>query len=106
VDDDGTDILKDEDGAPGNLGSHVLDKHFAGGDDAGDISDEFLAILAGCAGGGIVDTDAVVVADAGGLGDGALDIFDGGGWADGEGCREILDGFLGSYRVKVSGFRS
>lgn len=106
MDDDGIDIFKDEDGVLGNLGFYVFDKYFVGGDDVGDISDEFFVIFVGCVGGGIVDIDVVVVVDVGGLGDGVFDIFDGGGWVDGEGCREIFDGFFGSYRVKVSGFCS
>jgi hypothetical protein len=77
------------------LWSHVLDEDLAGGDDAGDVGKELIAVLEGRAGGGVVDADTVVIAGAGCLGDGTLDVLDGRSWADRKGSRKILDGFLG-----------
>lgn len=95
MDDDRTEVLEDEDCTPRHLWSHVLDEDLAGRDDAGDVGKEFIAVLEGRAGGGVVDADTVVVASAGCLSDGTLDVLDSRGWAYRKGSRKILDRLLG-----------
>lgn len=76
--------------------THILDEGLAGGDDGGLIGDAGLAVLEGLPGGGVVEADPVVVADAGRLGNHDLDILDGGVGAELDGSRELLDGLLRS----------
>lgn len=58
--------------------TEVLDQDLASGNHGWLVGDAGLAVLEGLLGGGVVDTDAVVVAQANGPGDEGLDILDGG----------------------------
>lgn len=102
LDDQGSEILENEDSAPGNLQAHVLDEDLAGRDDGRNVRNELIAVLESRLGRRVVHANAVVVAVAGSLGDGDLDIVDGRAGADGKGGGETLDGPLGSYRFSIS----
>ena len=122
VDEEGAEVLDDEDGPPGDLvacismlasdtkhqisntppsrmprrRTQVLDEDLASRNDALRINDASLAVLQRFLGGWVVDTDPVVVAEARGLGDDLLDILDGQVIRDLDQLREVPDRLLGS----------
>lgn len=86
VEEDGAEVLEDEDGAPSDLGAYlnilalrrsrgrnwptqILDENLARGDDGGFIDEAGLAVLERLLGGRVEEADAVEVANVGRLGD-------------------------------------
>lgn len=85
-----TEVLNQEDGAPSQLGAQVFDEELV----ELQVAQQRLAVLQGLVGGRVEEANAVVVADAGLAGDGDLDVVDIGSGGQVERRGKSLDGLF------------
>jgi hypothetical protein len=106
MEEEGTQVLDDEDGSPRDLVTHILDEDLASCDYGRLIDEASLAVLEGLLGSGIIDTNTVVVTELGLLCDKHLEILDGGVGLDLNRLWKVLDGLLRSCIVLITRLNS